>query len=101
LNGKRYPAGTVKVSPHPNCNCYLLPWKYEKEGGAQRKTDGDDGVQYVPVKRTTDSWLRENPDTTRKIFGKARGEALLRDLRSNDERTRRTALNRAVKSWQA
>lgn len=84
-----------------NCNCYLLPWKYEKQDGANRKATGDKGAEYIPVKRTTESFLRDNPDTTRQIFGKARGEALLRDLRSNDEKTRRNALNRAVKSWQA
>jgi hypothetical protein len=117
LDGKRYQNGEPgpywdgknKISPHRNCRCYLLPWKWAKDmespdGGKEpttRLAEGDKGEEFVPVKQTVDKWLRANPQTTALIFGKARGKALLEALNSSDPKVRRSALSKAVRDWQA
>lgn len=108
LDGKRYPVGSVKIDPHPQCRCYFLPWKHEQDFVQDGKTIvrkreavGDKGEQYIPVKQTTEKWATDNPNTIRRIFGKRRGDALLSDLRSPDAKVRRSALSRAVRDWQA
>ena len=81
LDGKRYDMGYVKVSPHPNCRCVLLPesFFYEKGQPVLRPVDGDKGVTEIPsTKKATETWLKDkdNTATANAIFGVKRAERL-------------------------
>jgi hypothetical protein len=99
----RYFDGSNKVSPHMQCRCYLVPSKWRDESmtapngdqvSARRPVDGDRGEEVLSFKRSVNAWLKDNPDTTRAIFGKALGNRL---LNPNDK----LDLPAAVKIWQA
>lgn len=99
LDGKRFPFDYQKVSPHLNCRCSLLPWRWtqdmtDPDGNKvpqTRLSRGDDpGDDYIPVKTAMRDWLQSNPETTRTIFGKARGQQLL---------DRKLSLDKAVRDW--
>jgi hypothetical protein len=67
-DGKRYPMDYVKVSPHPNCRCVLLPESFFTQ---DRPVEGDGGkvVDIDTTQRATEKWLRDNPQTARKVLG--------------------------------
>lgn len=112
LDGKEYELGQPgpyfdgrnKVSPHPQCRCYLLPSKWREEtmqppdGGRPQPTarpaEGDSGEQTISFRKTVNQWLKDNPDTTKQIFGKRLGSRLL-------DREDRLDLPSAIRLWQA
>lgn len=73
-----------------NCRCYLIPqdW-YENE---ERIVDGDKGEARQTFKVAARAWVKDNPDTTRAIFGKKLGNQLLEG---------KIGFDKAVKTWQA
>lgn len=101
LDGKRFAVNYRKVSPHPQCRCYLVPWKWRNEdmtapSGEQvapkRPAEGDSGEQTVSFKRAAKSWVKDNPETARDIFGVRLGNQLIKGDISFDK---------AVKQWTA
>ena len=112
LDGKEYELGQPgayfdgrnKVSPHPQCRCYMLPSKWREEtmqppdGGRPQPTarpaEGDSGEQTISFRKTVNQWLRDNPDTTKQIFGKRLGSRLL-------DREDKLDLPSAIRLWQA
>lgn len=109
LDGKAYELGTPsayfdgrnKISPHPQCRCYLLPAKWRTDDmtapngeqvPARRPADGDRGESAVTFKKAASSWVKENPETARAIFGKRLGDRLVKG---------EIGFDRAVKEWQA
>ncbi len=87
-----------------NCRCYLLPSKWREEtmqppdGGkpqpVARPAEGDTGEQTVSFRKTVNQWLRDNPETTKEIFGKRLGSRLL-------DREDKLDLPSAIRLWQA
>lgn len=86
-----------------NCRCFAVPANWRRDDmttpsgdtiPAQRPAEGDSGEQSVSFKRSVRDWLQDNPETTRRIFGKRLGNRLL------DPRDR-LDLPGAVKIWQA
>lgn len=112
LDGKEYELGQPgayfdgrnKVSPHPQCRCYMLPSKWREQtmqppdGGRPQPTarpaEGDSGEQTISFRKTVNQWLRDNPDTTKQIFGKRLGSRLL-------DREDKLDLPSAIRLWQA
>ena len=101
LDGKRFPTDYRKVSPHPQCRCYLLPWKWRQEdmtdpGGrlvpTQRPVDGDSGEGALSFKATAKAWVKDNPQTAQAIFGKKLGQRLVDG---------EIGFDKAVKLWSA
>lgn len=101
LDGKRFPVGYQKVSPHYNCRCYLLPWKWRNEDMAspkgekmppKRLAEGDGGEAGLSFKTAAKTWVRDNPATAQAIFGKKLGQRLVDGEISFDK---------AVKLWQS
>lgn len=98
LDGKRlklgepapYFDGTNKISPHLNCRCYLLPaewWDNE-----ERIVTGDEGDARTDFKLAAKTWVKDNPDTARSIFGVKLGNQLIEG---------KIGFDKAVKLWQA
>ena len=73
-----------------NCRCYLIPqdW-YENE---ERIVDGDKGEARQTFKVAAKKWIKDNPDTTRAIFGKNLGNQLLDG---------KIGFDKAIKIWTA
>lgn len=108
LDGRRYAIGTPaayfdgrnKVSPHPQCRCYLVPWKWRNEDmqgpdGPQptrREVKGDDGAEALSFRTAARTWVKQNPKTAQAIFGKKLGQDLVDGKVSFDQ---------AIKRWQA
>jgi hypothetical protein len=100
LDGKRFPTDYQKVSPHAQCRCMLLPWKWRNEDMATpqgvvprtRPAKGDDGREELSVKTAAKTWVKDNPETAQAIFGKKLGQDLIDGKVSFDQ---------AVKRWQA
>ena len=109
LDGKEYKRdvpgpyfdGTNKISPHMQCRCYLLPssWRNEddvapsgEKVAVKRPATGDQGETVIKFKDAARTWVKQNPDTARAIFGKRLGNRLLRG---------EIGFDRAVKEWQA
>ena len=108
LDGRRYQQGqagpyfdgTSKVSPHPQCRCYLVPWKWRNEDmqgpngpqATRREVTGDHGSQPLSFRVAAKTWVKDNPETARAIFGKKLGQDLIDGKISFDQ---------AVKRWQA
>lgn len=99
LDGKRFPADYRKVSPHPNCRCYLVPWKWRQEDMTnpsgqpvqpKRPADGDGSEQALSFKVAAKQWVKDNPATAQAIFGKKLGQQLTDGKISFDK---------AVKLW--
>jgi hypothetical protein len=96
--------GRNRISPHPQCRCYMLPSKWREEtmqppdGGkpqpVARPAEGDSGEQTVSFRKTVNQWLRDNPETTKEIFGKRLGSRLL-------DREDKLDLPSAIRLWQA
>jgi hypothetical protein len=104
LDGTRYQLGVPapyfdgenKTSPHPQCRCYLLPWKWrnDTEGGKplNREATGDKGAQALSFRAAASRWVRDNPETARSIFGKTLGQRLIDG---------KIGFDQAVKLWSA
>ena len=101
LDGKRFPADYRKVSVHPNCRCYLVPWKWRNEAMTDpdgntvqpnRLADGDGAEGALSFKVAAKQWVKDNPETAQAIFGKKLGQRLV------DGEIR---FDRAVKLWQS
>lgn len=106
LDGKRYAPGQAgpyfdgsnKVSPHPQCRCYLVPWKWRNQdmqgpNGPQptkREATGDQGAEALSFRKAAKQWVKDNPDTAKAIFGKKLGQQLIDGKISFDQ---------AVKQW--
>ena len=107
LDGKDYELGTPgsyfdgrnKISPHPNCRCYMVPAKWRDDDmtspsgdaiSARRPAEGDKGESTVTFKKAAKTWVKENPETARQIFGKRLGDQLVAGTISFDK---------AVKQW--
>lgn len=101
LDGKRFAADYRKVSPHPNCRCYLVPWKWRNEDmtnpngepvAPQRLADGDGTEGGLSFKVAAKRWVKDNPETAQAIFGKKLGQRLVDG---------EIGFDKAVKLWQA
>ena len=101
LDGKRFPTSYRKVSPHPQCRCYLLPYAWRNEDmtdsqGRQvpinRPAEGDSGEQTITFKQAAKTWVTDNPETAQAIFGKKLGQRLVDG---------EIGFDKAVKLWQA
>jgi hypothetical protein len=99
LDGQRFPADYKKVSPHAQCRCYLLPWKWRvpdmvnpqgEKVPIRRPVEGDDGEAELPFKVAAKQWVKDNPKTAQEIFGKKLGQDLIDGKISFDK---------AVKLW--
>lgn len=98
LDGKRFDIGTPapyydgrnRISPHLNCRCYLIPeeW-FDSE---DRIVDGDKGEARQNFTVAAKQWIKDNPDTTRAIFGVKLGNRLL---------SGEIGFDKAIKIWQA
>jgi hypothetical protein len=89
LDGTRYQLGVPapyfdgenKTSPHPQCRCYLLPWKWRNDAEQgkplNREATGDKGAEALSFRAAASRWVRDNPETARSIFGKALGQRLI------------------------
>lgn len=68
------------------------------DGGRPQQTarpaEGDSGEQTISFRKSVNQWLRENPDTTKEIFGKRLGSRLL-------DREDKLDLPSAIRLWQA
>ena len=86
LDGSRYWIGNPdlhfdgrnKISPHAECRCYLVPWKWRNElmvrpdgvaVPANRGAVGDNGEETISYLVTAEQWLRANPLTAERILG--------------------------------
>lgn len=101
LDGKRFPTDYRKVSPHPNCRCYLVPWKWRNSDmtdpsgqpvAPKRLAEGDGPEAALPFKVAAKQWVKDNPDTAQAIFGKKLGQRLVDG---------EIGFDKAVKLWQA
>jgi SPP1 gp7 family putative phage head morphogenesis protein len=101
LDGKVFPVSYRKVSVHPQCRCFLIPAKWRTEDmtspsgeqvAAKRPAQGDSGEQTVSFKRAAKTWVKDNPETARDIFGVRLGNQLVKGDISFDK---------AVKQWTA
>lgn len=101
LDGKRFPTDYRKVSPHPQCRCYLLPWKWRSEDMTgpsgnkvppKRPADGDGAEQALSFKVAAKQWVTDNPATAQAIFGKKLGQRLVDG---------EIGFDKAVKLWSA
>ena len=104
LDGTRYQLGVPapyfdgenKTSPHPQCRCYLLPWKWrndtEQGQPLNREATGDKGAQALSFRAAASRWVRDNPETARAIFGKELGQRLIDG---------KIGFDQAVKLWSA
>jgi SPP1 gp7 family putative phage head morphogenesis protein len=101
LDGKRFPTDYRKVSPHPQCRCFLVPWKWRQEDMTdpsgkpvppKRPADGDGAEEALSFKVAAKQWVRDNPQTAQAIFGKKLGQRLVDGEISFDK---------AVKLWQS
>lgn len=101
LDGKRFPTGYRKVSPHYQCRCYLVPWKWRNQDMTdpdgnrvppRRLADGDGPEGPLDFKVAAKRWVKDNPETAQAIFGKKLGQQLVDGKISFDK---------AVKQWQA
>jgi SPP1 gp7 family putative phage head morphogenesis protein len=101
LDGKRFPVDYKKVSPHFQCRCYLLPWKWRNEDmtnpsgepvAPQRLADGDGPEAGLSFKVAAKRWVKDNPATAQSIFGKKLGQRLVDG---------EIGFDKAVKLWQA
>jgi len=101
LDGKRFPPDYQKVSPHAQCRCYLVPWKWRNQDmtdpngqkvPTRRPANGDGPEEVLSFKVAAKTWVRENPETAQAIFGKKLGQQLVDGKVSFDQ---------AVKRWQA
>ena len=101
LDGKRFPVDYKKVSPHYNCRCYLIPWKWRSEDMTnpsgekvppKRVADGDGAEAALSFKVAAKTWVKDNPETAQAIFGKKLGQQLVDGNISFDK---------AVKQWSA
>lgn len=101
LDGKRFPVTYRKVSPHPQCRCYLIPWKWRNQdmtdpnGNSvppKRLADGDGPEAALSFKTAAKTWVKDNPATAQAIFGKNLGQQLVDGKISFDK---------AVKQWSA
>jgi SPP1 gp7 family putative phage head morphogenesis protein len=101
LDGKRFPTDYRKVSPHPQCRCFLVPWKWRQEDMTdpsgkpvppKRPADGDGVEEALSFKVAAKQWVRDNPQTAQAIFGKKLGQRLVDGEVSFDK---------AVKLWQS
>ena len=99
LDGKRFPTDYQKVSPHPQCRCYLLPWKWRQQdmtdpsGRAvppKRLADGDGPEEALSFKVAAKTWVKDNPETAQAIFGKKLGQQLVDG---------KIGFDKAVKLW--
>ena len=92
--------GTNKISPHPQCRCYLIPWKWRNEDmqgpdgpqATRREVTGDKGAEPLSFRVAAKTWVKDNPETAQAIFGKKLGQDLIDGKISFDQ---------AVKRWQA
>lgn len=108
LDGQRFnigePAayfdGRNKISPHPQCRCYLLPWKWRNEDmvnpsgqrePVRRPAEGDSGEQTLSFRTAAKTWLKANPETAQSIFGKKLGQDLIDGKISFDQAVKRWA----------
>lgn len=90
--------GRNKLSPHPQCRCYVVPKKWTAPDRApdgtlvppQREAIGDRGEQNLGYRQAARKWLADNPETTRSIFGKKLGNQLL---------SGEIGFDRAVRLW--
>lgn len=101
LDGKRFPPDYQKVSPHMQCRCSLVPWKWRNEDmrdpngnpvAPRRLADGDGPEQPLDFKVAAKQWVKDNPNTAQAIFGKKLGQRLVDGEISFDK---------AVKQWSA
>lgn len=101
LDGKRFPPDYQKVSPHAQCRCYLVPWKWRNQDMTdpsgqkvppKRPADGDGPEEALSFKVAAKTWVKGNPETAQAIFGKKLGQDLIDGKVSFDQ---------AVKRWQA
>jgi len=101
LDGKRFPADYQKVSPHMQCRCYLVPWKWRNQDmtdpsgnpvAPQRVANGDGPEAALNFKVAAKQWVQDNPETAQAIFGKKLGQQLVDGQISFDK---------AVKLWSA
>jgi SPP1 gp7 family putative phage head morphogenesis protein len=101
LDGKRFPPDYQKVSPHLQCRCSLVPWKWRNEDmrdsngnpvAPRRLADGDGPEQPLDFKVAAKQWVKDNPQTAQAIFGKNLGQRLVDGEISFDK---------AVKQWAA
>lgn len=106
LDGRRYQIGTPaayfdgrnKVSPHPQCRCYLVPWKWRNEDmqgpdgpePTRREAKGDKGAEALSFRKAAKQWVKDNPETAQSIFGKKLGQDLVDGKVSFDQ---------AIKRW--
>ena len=101
LDGKRFDTSYRKVSPHPQCRCFLVPAKWRDEDmtspngepvATKRPAEGDSGEQTVSFKRAAKNWVKDNPETARDIFGVRLGDQLV---------SGKISFDKAVKQWSA
>jgi hypothetical protein len=109
LDGKQYELGKPgpyfdgrnKISPHPQCRCFVVPAKWREDEmtapsgesvPARRPAEGDSGEQTVSFKKQAKTWLKENPETAQAIFGKRLGTQLVNGT---------IGFDKAVKQWSA
>lgn len=107
LDGKQYELGTPgpyfdgrnKISPHPQCRCFVVPTKWREDDmtapsgeqvAARRPAEGDSGEQTLTFKKQAKAWLKDNPETAKAIFGKRLGTQLLDGT---------IGFDKAVKQW--
>jgi len=99
LDGKRFPPDYQKVSPHYQCRCALVPWKWRNEQmtdpngnpvAPRRLAEGDGPEQPLDFKVAAKQWVKDNPQTAQAIFGKKLGQRLVDGEISFDK---------AVKQW--
>lgn len=109
LDGRRYEVGTPaayfdgrnKVSPHPQCRCYLVPWKWRNEDmvnpdgkrePTKRPAEGDSGgTEALSFRKAAKTWVKQNPETAQAIFGKKLGQQLVDGSISFDQAVRQWA----------
>jgi hypothetical protein len=107
LDGRRYaigePAayfdGRNKISPHPQCRCYLVPWKWRNEDmqgpngpeATRRPAEGDKGQEALSFRTAAKTWVKQNPETAQAIFGKKLGQDLIDGKISFDQAVKRWA----------
>ena len=101
LDGKRFPSTYRKVSPHFQCRCYLLPWKWRSQDmlnpegefvSPKRPADGDGDQEALDFKVAAKRWVVDNPATAQSIFGKKLGQRLVDG---------EIGFDKAVKLWQS
>jgi SPP1 gp7 family putative phage head morphogenesis protein len=101
LDGKRFPTDYRKASVHPQCRCYLIPWKWRSEDMTdpsgnkvqpKRPADGDGTEQALSFKVAARQWVSDNPATAQAIFGKKLGQRLVDG---------EIGFDKAVKLWSA